>query len=130
MRIDILRNSAEISFLDNRANQYVLYNFGEFSECVWGLWDDHRNIMGYCTLGYAEGIIPNANYMDLLLSDVFILPKYRRKGHGTYFLREILSLTYAGVYAQILDGSLISFYSFLGFEVVSDGLLYRSGVSC
>ena len=125
MRIDIVRNKYDIIHLDKLSGQFVLSNFGTDSECVWGIWLD-RQIIGYCTLGFAEGIISNANYMDYLLSDVYIDPKYRNKGYGTIFLKEVLSQTYAPIYAQLLDKGLIHFYSYLGFVPKSDYLLYRS----
>ena len=61
MRIDIVRNKYDIIHLDKLAGQFVLDNFGTESECVWGIWLD-REIIGYCTLGFAEGVLKNANY--------------------------------------------------------------------
>ena len=65
MRIDIVRNKYDIIHLDKLAGQFVLDNFGTESECVWGIWLD-REIIGYCTLGFAEGVLKNANYTDYL----------------------------------------------------------------
>lgn len=125
MRVDLLKNEYEIAYLDKYANQYVLSNFGANSDCVWGIWDDDKNIVGYCTLGFAEGVIPNVKYMDLLLSDVFILPQYRNKGYATILLREVFRQTYAPIYAVIFYDSLISFYSRFGFKDLGHGLLLR-----
>ena len=124
MRIDIVRNKYDIIHLDKLAGQFVLDNFGIESECVWGIWLD-REIIGYCTLGFAEGVLKNANYTDYLLSDVFIVPKYRNKGYATLFLQEVLSQVYAPIYAQLLDKELINFYSRFDFVSITDYLIYR-----
>ncbi len=125
MYVNYLNNECEISYLDKVSHQYVLHNFGADSENVWGIWDNHGNIMGYCTLGYAEGVISDVNDVDLLLADVFILPKYRNKGYATILITEALYSVHTPVYAQILNEDLISFYSRFGFEEVEYGLLLR-----
>ena len=124
IRVDILRNKAEIKHLDKYSYRFVYDNFGIDSECVYGLWLENR-IIGYCTLGYADGVIYNAGSDDLLLSDVYILSKYRRKGYGLYFLKNVLSTVNVPIYAEIMKDSLFNFYSKLGFCKISAGLLLR-----
>ncbi len=124
IKVDILRNKAEMKYLDKFSYRFVYDNFGVDSECVWGLWLNNK-IIGYCTLGYAEGVIYSANSDDLLLSDVYILSKYRRKGYGLYFLQRVLRNINNLVFAEIMDSRLLYFYSKLGFQEISNGLLVK-----
>lgn len=124
IKVDILRNVSDIKHLDRYSYRFVYDNFGTDSECVYGLWLNNK-IIGYCTLGYADGVLYNANADDLLLSDVYILSKYRNKGYGLYFLQRVLKNINVPVYAEILEDGLLYFYSKLGFKLISDGLLMR-----
>lgn len=124
LKVDILRNASDIKHLDRYSYRFVYDNFGIDSECIWGIWLNNK-IIGYCTLGYADGVIYSANSDDLLLSDVYILSKYRRKGYGLYFLHRVFRNINVPVYAEIMEDNLFYFYSKLGFQKISDCLLIR-----
>ena len=124
VKVDILRNASDIKHLDRYSYRSVYDNFGADSECVYGLWLNNK-IIGYCTLGYADGVLYNVGADDLLLSDVYILSKYRKKGYGLYFLQRVLKNINVPVYAEILEDGLLYFYSKLGFKLISNGLLMR-----
>jgi len=124
MKVDILRNEKIIAHLDNLSGNYVLDNFGVDSDCIWGISVKNR-VIGYCTLAYAEGVIPNVGYNDLLLSDVYILPEFRGRGYITQFLKLVIKQVNAPIYAEILHPQLVRVYHPLGFRLISNGLLYR-----
>lgn len=95
---------------------------------IYGLFDK-EDLIGYCSLSYAKGIIFKAESNkqigedDLYLNDVFIKKNYRHLGFGSrMILGAIKNKSYKGisVYLNIIRPSLKNFYNNMGFEMIID----------
>ena len=98
---------------------------------IYGVYNDNNEIVGYCTIGGADDVIPlikeipNYNFEDYYLSDVYIKPEYRHKGYGTYMLKEAIKIKYriegiAPIYLEVMYDDLKNFYSLVGFKTYKD----------
>lgn len=102
---------------------------------LYGLFDQD-NMIGYCSLSYAKGIVFNSENPDgrkigeddLYLNDVFILNNYRHLGFGSKMITDaIKNKSYKGVaiYLNILSLMLVDFYEPMGFCLIGDSGLMR-----
>ncbi len=100
----------------------------EVSDYAWGLFYKDE-LIGYCTTGEADddpGDMqkhPGYDNMQLILSDVYVKPEYRKQGLGTYMCvtamhnRFEIEGPYANyIYATLLYDELIAFYGEFGFD--------------
>ena len=108
---------------------------------AWGLFHNDK-LIGYCSIGIADDADPlveeHEAYKEdssLLLSDVFILPEYRKHGYGSQMIKESIETRWKmdgeknTVYLHAMgvtgdlsyDEKLKSFYEKIGFsELCSD----------
>lgn len=98
---------------------------------AYGIYNDNNEIVGYCTIGGADAVnplveeIPNFDFEDYYLSDVYVKPEYRHKGYGTYMLKEAIKIKYrsegiAPIYLEVLYNDLKNFYNLVGFKTYKD----------
>lgn len=131
--------SLYIRTLNESDEQYVEYidSLADFSvaqslDCegyAWGIFENNR-LIGYCTIGGADDfyhfeVYPGWNPNCLLLSDVFILPEYRRKGLASKLVSEAINMHEESkdnhIFLELLDSDLENLYSKLGFKTfISD----------
>lgn len=84
----------------------------------------NNKFIGCCTVGGADGAIEGADYDDILLSDVFILPEYRGKNYGYSFIRFMCLNVKAKIYIAPLPGT-EEFYEKIGFKrTENEALMY------
>lgn len=102
------------------------YAFGIFSQ---------DKLIGYCTLGYADGIndVTIENHSSwtncsLLLSDVYILKQYRGKRLATQLINQTFKLhpdaVDNSIFLILLRPDLYQFYKKLGFTLI-DREIYK-----
>ena len=85
-------------------------------------------LVGVVTLGGADGVVDEATCEDALFSDLYVIPEKRSSGIGARLIEYALSEAakeYTGVYGDILDDNLYHYYKRFGFQLVSDGLIYK-----
>jgi GNAT superfamily N-acetyltransferase len=125
-----------VKLMDNESgnNVYDMVKDYEEDECndyAYGIFADDE-LIGYCTVGYAEGIYPELEKdnvcgpEDLCLSDVYVKEKYRRHGYGTMMVQKTIELEHKNapnaktVFATIFDNKLIRFYAKAGFTFLNE----------
>ena len=102
----------------------------------WGAYLNHQMI-GYCTIGYADDQCPVIRDHELWardayqLSDVFIMPEYRHNGYGTQMIQDAIRGRYLSegirpVFLQALNQELMSFYQMTGFMRVENYMGYNT----
>lgn len=106
----------------------------EEQDYAWGLFYDDK-LVGYCSIGYADDCgdvisqYPGWNYNSLLLSDVFILPKYRRNGLGLHMVNEAVKQRTEDerelVFLVAMYDSLRYFYEQARFVWITNGIMVR-----
>lgn len=135
-------DSEIVSQLDEQSGNYV----GEWlddKDYAYGIFLNDL-LVGYCTIGGADcqqGVIEehkNYNQYAYLLSDVFVLPEYRKYGLGSELIKEAIRLKrfvegYNVIYIVIMEEKLFHFYNLIGFRwckgnniIDSDGAMFLS----
>ena len=87
-----------------------------------------EELIGYCTLGYASGVIDiEMKCDDVLLSDVYIKEEWRHMGFGSKLIREVTEGLNNDCYLTYLSDELEEFYLSLEFVKVSgkDNVMVR-----
>ena len=134
-----IKNNEAVDMLDeisgNHVYQHILdmmhdsKDIYEESDYAFGIFDG-KNLIGYCTIGYADGCpdcvekYPQYDSASLLLSDVFVVPECRGKGIATKLVDEAIQLKAKAepdaksIFLTVLDPKLGNFYALLGFEWV------------
>lgn len=104
---------------------------GEKSDYAFGAFVDGE-LIGYCTIGYADDCAdcidkhPLHNSDSLLLSDVYVLPEYRHQEIATELISRAVELKMEcepdskSIFLTLLYDSLGDFYKKLGFDWVDD----------
>ena len=86
---------------------------------------DNQDLVGVCTVGYADALGPSWTN-DCLLSDVYIQSSREGHGLGSILVREAIKLAKATypeakyLYAEILLDYLFGWYQRLGFEISTE----------
>lgn len=130
----------EVCELDEASGNHVaqwledLDDDEEEQDYAWGLFYDDK-LVGYCSIGYADDCCdaisqyPGWNYNSLLLSDVFILPKYRRNGLGLHIVNEAVGQRTENekelAFLVAMYDSLRYFYEQAGFAWITNGIMVR-----
>ena len=93
------------------------------TDYAFGIFDDDK-LIGYCSVGGADdvsrGISRDIDYNieSLLLSDVYVLPEYRKNGIALKMLTDVMSMRVNSetIYCEPSYLSLINLYDKVGFE--------------
>lgn len=125
----------EVTEMDNCSGNDVRHTveeleYKEINDYSWGIFVNDV-LVGYCTIGYADGVGDKIENHPLhgddayLLSDVYIKPEFRNKGYGTTLVKETIKGRFASekklaVFLEILSCELEDFYSKIGFEIIPD----------
>jgi len=98
-----------------------------------------KKLIGYLSAGGAdileEDLEEKIEGDARLISDVFILARYRENGYATKMLNWVLEnnegIIENGAYLEILDDDLEEFYNRFGFKMIdgSDYIMYRDPVT-
>lgn len=121
-----------VQALDELSNDYVEQWLEDNEDYAWGAFLDGK-LIGYCTTGYADNCgdaiekHPKHGCDSILLSDVFILPEYRRKKYATMMIKEALDLRHQcdgnpneNVFLTVLYDGLAALYEPLGFTFIDN----------
>lgn len=126
----------QICQMDDKSGNYMQQWFEEPGDEGYGFgMFDGDKLIGYCSIGGADDFDyvakhPLYNYNSLLLSDVYILPEYRKGQNGIRLVEEAIKLKREyepeakSIYLSLLNDDLSNFYSKLGFEWVDDTQSY------
>ena len=126
--LDNTNPASDLLFLRSVASTLDMENY------AWGIFTG-KDLIGYCTLGYADGIIDiddetlSATWDCLLLSDVFVLPEYRHKGIGKKLIltainkRLELETSNRVIFCEPFSDDLIEYYKSIGFVFIEDKYL-------
>lgn len=125
------KDMEQVEALDEKSGDYVA-QWLDCEDYAYGMFVDDK-LIGYCTIGGADDvpdcIEKHRAYSDghsLLLSDVYILPKYRHKLYGymmvdnALFIRLEKEKGVKSVYLTLLYDELSNFYGKLGFKWVDE----------
>lgn len=124
----------QVEYLDNLSGNDVKGWLNDNTDYAWGLFLD-KKLIGYCTIGLADVLefelrtFEEYTPDDLLLSDVFIDPKYRHNGFGQTMISSAISQRNKGIdkriFLTLLDEDLQSFYLQCGFKPVCEGFMVK-----
>ena len=118
-------DSSAVDELDELSGNYVV-QWLDANNYAWGAFLENK-LIGYCTTGYGDAIEehPEHGCDSILLSDVFILPEYRRNGYATIMIKEALNLRHQSdgtpnetVFLTVLHDDLAALYQPLGFTFI------------
>ena len=122
-----------VRFMDVVSDFYVEQWLEENTDYAWGIFKNETNeLMGYCTIGCADDtsdiIEKHPEHTDdsLLISDVYIKPKFRDRGYGTYLLTEVIHNRWKldgyknTVYLVVMYDKLVYFYGKIGFKSLNE----------
>ena len=132
---------AAISELDRLSGFHVLEwaeDLSEWNNESWGVYLNDE-LIGYCTIGYADDECPVITDHELWtpdsyqLSDVFILPTYRHRGYGSKMVKEAIRGRYVSegkrpVFLQVLNVKPQTFYRAVGFSEIRNAMGYHTMV--
>lgn len=96
-------------------------------------------LIGYCTIGYADDQCPVMKDHELWsedsyqLSDVFIVQEYRNNGYGSKLVRGAIKGRYLSegvrpVFLQPIDERVMRFYQTIGFSKIENYMDYDTMV--
>lgn len=116
------------------------YNVTEWldsEDSVWGAFLANH-LIGYCTIGYADDMPdaiahhPAHTSDSLVLSNVFMIPRFRNHGYGMQLIKEAIHQRWEAdkeenaVYLEVFDDELKYFYQKAGFSQIPD----KDDLSC
>lgn len=118
----------QVKICDDTSGFYVEPWLEDNIDFAWGIFNGDE-LIGYCTIGYAEDCCeiiekyPGWTYDSLYLSDVFIKPEMRSNGYGLRMLEEAIEKRTKAekelVFLQASSKELEYFYERAGFQSVS-----------
>lgn len=112
--------------LDELSGNYVAQWLEGNTDYAWGLFADSK-LIGYCSIGEAEDVsavissYPGYTCDSLILSDVFVLPEYRKQGLGLYMVEQVIKERNKEnnlIFLKPFCDSLGYFYDKLGFRYI------------
>ena len=112
--------------LDDLSGNYVAQWLEGNTDYAWGLFADSK-LIGYCSIGEAEDVsavienYPGYTCDSLILSDVFVLPEYRKQGLGLYMVEQVIDERNKEnnlIFLKPFCDSLGYFYDKLGFRYI------------
>lgn len=112
--------------LDELSGNYVAQWLEGNTDYAWGLFADSK-LIGYCSIGEAEDVsavissYPGYTCDSLILSDVFVLPEYRKQGLGLYMVGQVINERNKEnnlIFLKPFCDSLGYFYDKLGFRYI------------
>ena len=112
--------------LDDLSGNYVAQWLEGNTDYAWGLFADSK-LIGYCSIGEAEDVsavienYPGYTCDSLILSDVFVLPEYRKQGLGLYMVEQVINERNKEnnlIFLKPICDSLGYFYDKLGFRYI------------
>ena len=124
-----------VETMDNMSGFYVSQWLDGNEDYAWGIFDTNK-LVGYCSIGDADDcceLIESHPAYDinssLLLSDVFILPEYRKNGYGSKLINHVIArrteTEKASIFLTAMRTELLSFYKKLGFLEVDDLVMVK-----
>lgn len=124
--------------LDESSENYVAFWLEDNDNYAWGLFLNEE-LIGYCTIGGADDVpmiiadYPGYCTDSLLLGDVYIVPKMRKKGYGLYMVQSVLETRVKDrkehVFLTVLDDHLGHFYEKAGFKMLREGNMVRPNLA-
>ncbi len=126
-----VKDSCAVGFLDLTSDFRVKECLDDNTDYAWGIFKNDE-LIGYCTIGYADDIgdiiekHPEHTDDSLLISDVYIKPKFRDRGYGTYLLTEVIHNRWKldgyknTVYLVVMYDKLVYFYGKIGFKSLNE----------
>lgn len=106
----------------------------EFEGYAYGIFESGTHLVGYCTLGGADVGMPKSVWShpayskeeSLILSDVYIDPKYRRNGLAQKMIKEAIIQKHrtngkpSSIFLNCFEGYQKNLYKKLGFEIIEE----------
>lgn len=123
----------EVSSLDKMSGNNVSQYLEDNEDFAWGAFVRDK-LVGYCTIGFADcepavKDVPGYCADSLLLSDVFVDPRYRNLGCGSFLVDHAIRLRtkkdHQLVFLGLLDNTVSDFYKKIGFSMVADRHMVR-----
>lgn len=124
----------QVEYLDTLSYNDVKGWLEDNIDYAWGIFVG-TTLIGYCTIGGADvlefelGEYKEYSSDALLLSDVFIEPKYRRKGHAVQMVNAAIEQRnkeeQASVFLTLLDDDLQHLYKHCGFKNFCEGFMIK-----
>ena len=130
-------NMAEVIRLDQLSGFSVwqwVSSTDAYNDESWGIYLANQ-LIGYCTIGYADDQCPVITDHELWsedsyqLSDVFIAPAYRNNGYGSKLVRDAIKGRYLSegvrpVFLQPITKQVMQFYQTIGFLSITNNIGY------
>lgn len=128
------KSRTDVESLDEMSGNCVSQWLEDNEDYAWGLFKNN-NLIGYCTIGYADDCGPEIEnfkgytHDSLLLSDVFIKPEYRKQGYALLMIDEAIRLRTANekelIFLTVLYDDLRNLYEKCSFMYVKNGVMVR-----
>lgn len=121
-----------VHYMDSLSGFNMASYIDNDNDWAWGLFDNSNQLIGYCSIGYADDCNdaiskhPMHDNDSLLLDNVFILPKYRHTNNAIRMISDAITNRWhydnfkAPVFLSYVSPTIIPTYELVGFKQIEN----------